>query len=66
MIDLGRGEGAHSNEGAVKIIRENKLLLSSVIRNSLTKLDMLVYLGKNEEAQDEIQALSAYLDSQGI
>ncbi len=40
--------------------------LSSYIRNSLTRLDMLIYLDRKEEAQAEIQTISEELEKMGI
>ena len=40
--------------------------LSNYIRNSLTRLDMLIYLDRKEEAQAEIQAISDQLGKMGI
>ena len=40
--------------------------LSNYIRNSLTRLDMLIYLDRKEEAHAEIQAISDQLEKMGI
>ena len=40
--------------------------LSSYIRNSLTRLDMLIFLDRKEEAQAEIQEISQQLKRMGI
>ncbi|MDT8316486.1 MAG: hypothetical protein RQ824_00655 [bacterium] len=40
--------------------------LSNYIRNSLTRLDMLIYLDRKDEAQAEIQAISDKLEKMGI
>ena len=40
--------------------------LSNYIRNSLTRLDMLIYLDRKDEAQAEIQIISEQLEKMGI
>ncbi len=40
--------------------------LSNYIRNSLSRLDMMIYLDRKDEAQAEIQTISDQLEKMGI
>ena len=55
-------DGGHQPHVTVSGNRE----LSNYIRNSLTRLDMLIYLDRKDEAQAEIQTISSQLKKMGI
>ena len=48
------------------IPEEMLYLLSDNIRSSLTRLDMLIYMGSREAAHEEIQSLASYLEDVGL
>ena len=64
-VDRGKSrEIKKSHEPFVTV--SSKRELSSYIRNSLTRLDMLIYLDRKDEAQAEIQIMSEQLEKMGI
>ena len=67
MILSSEGEVRQKDESSQTYltVSENRDL-SNFIRNSLTRLDMLIYLDRKDEAQEEIQIISEQLGKMGI
>ena len=65
MLSRGKIREMHEEHQPYVTVSGNREL-SNYIRNSLTRLDMLIYLDRKDEAQAEIQTIAGQLEKMGI